>query len=109
MTSRPHARSPQPNAAGRPSARMRYRRQAGIVARAADAHLFLSGSKLNAIHELNPTGAAIWKLLETPRSETEIVDIFAAAYPERSRTELTHDVKSVLDALHEAGYVAADR
>lgn len=108
MTSHPRARSPRSSAAGEP-APTRYRRQPGIVARTADKHLFLSGSNLNAIHELNPTGAAIWKLIETPRSETEIVDIFAAAYPDRSRTDLAHDIRTVIGALLEAGYVVAVR
>lgn len=105
MPSRPPARSRRPSPT-KPSAPPRYRQQPGIAAHAADGHLFLSGSSLNAIHELNATGAAVWKLLEVSRTEAEIVEVFAAAYPERSRSGLARDVKAVLGALVAAGYVA---
>lgn len=87
----------------------RYGQQPGIVARSADGHLFLSGSELNAIHELNQTGAALWTLLEVPRTEAEVLDVFAAAFPDRGRDALARDVRAALDALVKAGYVVTFR
>lgn len=101
-----------PTAQPRPAERrarspVRYRRNPDAVTREADGHLFLSVG--NAIHELNPAGAALWNLLDLPRSETEMVEIFAAAFPQKARSNLRRDVKSVLGALRDAGYIVVSR
>lgn len=61
---------------------------------------------LSSIYKFNGTGTLIWKLLEKPRTVTEIADAVATQYDvDRSQAEI--DVTSFVGEMQSVGLVEA--
>ncbi len=57
------------------------------------------------IFHLNPTGTALWRLLEQPTLFGELAAIFAAAFPGRDAKALASDLSRMISDLAASGLV----
>jgi hypothetical protein len=80
-------------------------RRPGAHARERDGQAFLTDAEELVIFHLNATGTAIWRLLEQPASFGEIIDIFAAGFPDRDPEELATDLSRLIRDLAASGLV----
>ncbi len=67
-------------------------RAPGITTRTMANALFIADSKYEAVYRMNATSAALWRLLSTPMSIAEVMDVFSAAFPEVPPEQLKHDL-----------------
>lgn len=86
----------------------RLRQTTGATARRIGDDHFLCLPCGPNIVRLNPVGGAIWRILEEPRTATEVVDLLAMAFPEVGRVRIGRDVADMLARLLEAGLAQAD-
>jgi len=82
-----------------------YARAPGIAARQVDDSLFAAVPTTNTIHHLDPMAAAVWRALEEPRTLRDLVDLFAAAFPDVEREVLRRDLRAVLGRMGKVGLV----
>ena len=57
------------------------------------------------IYNLNPTAAALWRLLEHPITGRTMADIMLAAFPIMAPAKVEGDVKAILKSLLQGGFV----
>lgn len=86
-----------------------YARAPDITPRQIDDSLFAAVPTTNTIHHLDPMAAAVWRALEQPRTLREIVELFAAAFPEVEREVLRRDLRAVLGRMKRVGLVTLAR
>lgn len=86
-----------------------YARAPDITPRQIDDSLFAAVPTTNTIHHLDPMAAAVWRALEQPRTLREIVELFAAAFPEVEREVLRRDLRAVLGRMRRVGLVTLAR
>jgi hypothetical protein len=84
---------------------MVYRRFPGYAARDIDGEIFLINNQLDRINALDTTSSAIWRLLETPHSLHDCLEIFSAAYPDMKKARRTKIVTTAMQNLEKAGLV----
>lgn len=80
-------------------------RAAGVSLRQRGDHAFLTDAAEQVIHHLNPTGAAVWRVLEEPVRLIDLVDLFAAAFPDRPVEALRADLARLIGDLAASGLV----
>lgn len=83
------------------------RRSEGIEVRSIDDEILVIDEVAGVIFNLNPTGAAVWKLLESPTSCEQIVAVLTTAFPEISEQQIVKDVQVILKQLEEKGLVGS--
>ena len=84
-----------------------YARVPDIIPRQVDDSLFAAVPTTNTIHYLDPMAAAVWRSLAEPRTLRDLVELFAAAFPEQDRAVLRQDLRAVLRKLVKAALVVA--
>jgi len=52
--------------------------------------------------------AAVWRALEQPRTLGDLIDLFAAAFPDVEREVLRRDLRAVLGRMRKVGLVVAE-
>jgi hypothetical protein len=80
-------------------------RAPGVRARERDGQAFLTDSAEQVIFNLNPTGAAVWRLIERPAEFGDIVETFAAAFPDRDAAAIAVDLSGLMRELSDGGLV----
>ncbi len=70
--------------------------------------LFLADGSGIAIHRLNPVSAVIWKLLDTPLTGLEMVEVMQELYPDVPRDRLCGDVAGALAFLWQQRLIVPD-
>jgi len=85
-----------------------YRRTPGVAETAIDSDLFLVAPVTQEIVHLDRMAAAVWRLLEMPRTANEIATAFAEAFPDVGRAQICADIAAALDRLQEHGLILAD-
>jgi Coenzyme PQQ synthesis protein D (PqqD) len=78
---------------------------AGVALRAVDNDIFLVKSGDAAVFHLNAVAASLWHLLERPTTLATAVDAVQKAFPAADARKVNRDVRSVFDALHQAGLI----
>ena len=78
-------------------------RRAAVKETPVEADLFLVVSDGGEIYHLNALGAALWRLLAEPASETEASETLALAFPELARAEIDADVRRFFADLRQRG------
>ncbi len=68
----------------------------GIEVRSVDDEVLVIDEVIGGIFNLNPVGAAVWKLLEYPTTAEQIVETLVAAFPQVSQQRIIEDVQSLL-------------
>jgi len=86
---------------------MFIRRSEGIEVRSIDDEILVIDDAAGVILNLNPTGAAVWKLLESPTCCEQIVAVLTAAFPEIAKQQIAEDVQTILDQLEERGLIVS--
>jgi len=78
------------------------------IFREVDEDIFLVHPDGTTIYNLNPTAAAIWRLMDQPIDEVlsgeEMAEVLSAAFPVISLERLQTDVKNVLSELLNEGF-----
>jgi hypothetical protein len=82
-----------------------YARASGIVERQVDDTLFLAEAEGEAIFHLNPTGAALWRLLAEPISLDEATQVFHQAFPDGNRSALETELAGLIGELLRCGLI----
>lgn len=82
-----------------------WRRAAGIVERGIDDALYLAEAEGEAIYHLNPTGAALWRLLAEPVTLDAAATLFHQAFPERGRDDIEAELETLIKALCRRGLI----
>jgi Coenzyme PQQ synthesis protein D (PqqD) len=80
-----------------------YRRASGIVHHEVGVTTFLVDPQRNAIHALNPVGAAVWKQLADLSSRAELAQTLHLAFPGVARRLIERDLAAMLERLLDAG------
>lgn len=82
-----------------------WRRVAGIGLRKVGQSAFLWWPGDGMLWQLNPTGCAIWALLELPGSAQEVAEALAEIYPTVSPSRLEADCTLLLSHLAAQGFI----
>jgi Coenzyme PQQ synthesis protein D (PqqD) len=80
-----------------------YRRASGIVRHEVGVTTFLVDPHRNAIHALNPVGAAVWEHLAGLSSRAELAETLRLAFPNVHRRLIERDLAALLKRLLDAG------
>ncbi len=80
-----------------------YGRVPGVITELVDNEIFVLDPDKGRIHAMNPSAAALWRLLEEPATLAELVEDFAAAFPAVSRTKLQREIEQGLASIREKG------
>jgi hypothetical protein len=81
-----------------------FRKRPGLTIRELpDGDAVVAGVNSADAVIINATAHAILELLDTPRSETEILDVFRDAFPEQDAAVIAHDVHALVEELLRAG------
>lgn len=83
----------------------RLHRHPDAVATALEGEAFLVRRDHDAILRLNPTAAALWRVLAEPAGRDELVQTFVAAFPEVAAGRLEADLDAAVGALLADGMV----
>lgn len=86
----------------------RWRRHPEALATELDGEAFLVRRDRDAILHLNPTAAALWRALAEPCGRDELVEIFAAAFPDQPADRLGAELDRALAALAADGMALRD-
>ncbi|MDF1719210.1 MAG: PqqD family protein [Minwuia sp.] len=76
-----------------------FRRADGVSENPMDDDLFLVAPGSGEIVHLDQMAAAVWRLLETPCSQTEMIAVFVEAFPEMPADTVSADLQTALQTL----------
>ena len=83
-----------------------YVRDAHVTSAYLDSGLALMSVEQGRYYRLNVSGSEIWRLLEVPRSKTELVDEMTRDF-DVSRAECIEDVERFISELTQQGLLRA--
>lgn len=72
-----------------------------------DGEIFLVEPDTQEVVYLNALASALWRYLATPRARDDIVQVFAAAFPDVRRARLLRDLATSIAALQRRGLIVA--
>ncbi|WP_163338306.1 PqqD family protein [Desulfopila sp. IMCC35008] len=81
------------------------KRTLDVKERCIDDELLLMDEQAGTIFNLNSIGAAVWRLLEQPKSPVEIIQVLAAAFPGVAKKQVEKDVYELIGKLNDMGLV----
>lgn len=74
----------------------RYIRNPAVAATEIDAETFLVEPEEGEVFYLDEISSALWRFLTEARSEDDIVETFAAAFPDTDRAKISADIDAAL-------------
>ncbi|MDP7547097.1 MAG: PqqD family protein [Alphaproteobacteria bacterium] len=77
----------------------RYRRSAGINETPVEDELFLIAGDSGDIFHLDRLAMSIWRALQTPASDEDLLALFAEAFPETPADTIARDLRGALATL----------
>ncbi len=77
----------------------RYEQKAGIVEKRVDDETFLASPDSRELYHLNPTGAALWRLAQTPVTVAEATSVLCRAFPQENGKKISKDTAATLEDL----------
>lgn len=80
-----------------------YQQKPGVHVRQMDDQAFLADPDTDVLFHLNPVGTAVWRLLEQPTSQDDIISLLVDAFPDAGRDQITGDVSALLGQLADNG------
>jgi hypothetical protein len=83
-----------------------YRRVSGVIKREVGTTTFLVDTRLDAIHQLDPMGAAVWEQLAEPTSCGELAETLHLAFPDVDCGVIERDLGALFDGLLNAKLIA---
>lgn len=79
-----------------------YQRQDGLLAASVDDEVLMMSVELGAYFSLNPVGARIWELLETPHDFAALTAILTAEYDAEAEV-IRSETRAFLTRLENEG------
>ena len=83
----------------KPGSDVRYVRCGGVDLHLVDGEAFFVSPATNAVHHLNQSAAAFWRVLDEPRTLREVSSIFASAFPETLKAKIDADLAKLCGEL----------
>ena len=80
-----------------------WRRRPAVIERRVAGDLFLVNQATDSIYHLNGLADALWRLTAEPVSETEMIKLVAAAFPDAAREQIGRDIGTLVDSLVSKG------
>lgn len=77
-----------------------------VEERTIEDEFLLVNEETGAIFNLNPLGAAVWRLLRQPITSGEIIHVLAVAFPEVAEEQIQTDVRLLLRQLSTKGLIS---
>lgn len=87
---------------------MRYRRNPDVVFHDVDDRVMMMNPARAEFVTLTPTGAEVWRALETPGSCEELVERIRSEYPDADPALMRTDIEKFLGKLEASGAVSAE-
>lgn len=84
-----------------------YRRNPAVNATEVDEEIFLIDPEGSEVFYLDAVSSALWRIIETPCRRSEIVETFAAAFPDEPPARLAADIDAALADLTARGLALA--
>lgn len=84
-----------------------YVRNPAIAATEIDAETFLVEPDEGEVFYLDEVSSALWRFLTEPRREDEVVETFAAAFPDTAVETISSDIRGALDDMRSRSLVIA--
>ena len=84
------------------------RRAPGVLSRERGGQAFLTDAAETVIFNLNQTGSAVWRVIEQPVTFGELIQIFAAGFPEQSAEALAGDLSYLVRDMAGSGLAVLD-
>jgi hypothetical protein len=84
---------------------MRYRRCADVTWEMADERAVILDAGGSTLTTLNPVGTVIWRYLDQPRDDAEIIGHLAGWFPGVDRARLQEDARAFIGRLADDGLV----
>ncbi len=72
--------------------------------REVDADIFLVHADGITLYNLNPTAAALWRLMAQPMSGAEMAEIMQAAFPDTPAGQIKADIRRIVSELLGLGF-----
>lgn len=82
-----------------------YRRNPAVSETRVDDDLFLVEPESQEVFYLDPVASGLWRALAEPRTEEDIVALFAAAFPDTARADIARDIAMALAEMERRGLV----
>ena len=76
-----------------------------MESREVEEELFVASRGPGRVYHMNQIAGAIWRALEQPMTERELVDLFAEAFPDQTRAKLESDIGSFVRDLVSKGLI----
>lgn len=76
-----------------------YKRSEGVLSNPVQNRAVLYSQDQGRAIVLNPTGAALWEVLESPRSAAELTSFLMDRFPDLNADRARADVDAFLDRL----------
>jgi hypothetical protein len=86
-----------------------YRRCDGVEAREVDGIFFLIPPRTHEVCQLDQMASALWRALSTPRSHSDLVALFEAAFPNTAKRHIEKDIADLLVFLQQSRMIAKVR
>lgn len=87
---------------------MRYARNPAVNETEVDGEYFLVTPDNGEIYYLNVLSSALWRLIETPHSDTEITAVLKDAFPDMDLATIESDVAKVLAEMADNSLVLTE-
>lgn len=84
-----------------------YIRNAAVSATEIDAETFLVEPDEGEVFYLDEISSSLWRFLSEARSEGDIVETYAAAFPETPLEKITADIRAALNDMQDRTLVVA--
>ena len=84
-----------------------YVRNPAVAATEIDAETFLVEPETGAVFYLDEVTSALWRFIEEPRRESEIVQAFAEAFPDTGTAQISADIRAALTDMTERDLVVS--
>ena len=85
------------------------RQNRDLVLREVDGQIFLIDEAGGAIHHLNETASAIWRLLEQPASQNAVIREFRFLFPDEEAGRIKRSIREALRDLADRGILIRER
>ena len=80
-----------------------YIRNPAVAATEIDAETFLVEPETGEVFYLDEVTSALWRFIEEPRRESEIVQAFAEAFPDTGTEQISADIRAARSRRSDAG------
>lgn len=84
---------------------MRYRRNPDVSITEVEKDLFLVVPESDKIVHLDDLTSSLWRLLEQPTTQAEMIEVLIAAFPEAQPVQIREDLERILAELKAEGVI----